>query len=112
MEGRIWAYTLMVDDVPVACIGLVLQEWGKAEAWALFSNSFRDHILTIYRLIKVGLKMAFHEKNLRRIQATIDPSYPETVKWMESLGFECEGRLKNYGPGENHPDHLMYARTN
>ena len=110
LEDRIWAYTLMVNGIPVACVGLVLQDWGKAEAWTLFSNSFQNHVLTIYRLIKTGLKMAFHEKNLSRIQATIDPSYPATVKWIESLGFEYEGRLRKYGPlGQ---DFLMYARTN
>lgn len=112
MEGRIWAYTLMVDDIPVACVGLILQDWGKAEAWVLFSDSFKDHILTIYRIIKVGLKMAFSEKNLSRIQATIDTSYPETVRWIESLGFEYEGRLKKYGPPPQHSDFLMYARVN
>ncbi len=110
-DGKLRAYTLIVDGVPIACVGLALQEWGKAEAWTLLSASFKDHKLTIYRMIKAGLAMVLG-KDLVRVQATIDPSYPDTVRWIESLGFEYEGRLKKFGPPPMHGDFLMYARTN
>ncbi len=109
-QGKLQAYTLMVDGVPVASIGLALQEWNKAEAWALFSADFAKYTLTIYRMIKAGLNYALLNMNLVRIQATIDPGFPETVRWIESLGFKYEGTLRKYGP--EHQPYLMYARTN
>lgn len=109
LAGRIWAYTLIVDGAPVACVGLVLQPWDKAEAWALLSNAYKSHKLEIYRFIREKLAMAFGQ-GIVRVQATIDPSYPANIKWIESLGFECEGRLKKYGP--HREDYLLYSRTN
>ena len=109
-QGKILAKTLMVDDVPIACVGLALQEWNKAEAWALFSTSFQDHILTIYRMVTAGIDYAFKNHGLVRIQTTIDPNWPGTVRWIESLGFKYEGTMRKFGP--HHEDYLMYARTN
>jgi len=106
-QGKILAYTLLVDGAPVACMGIVLQEWNKAEAWALFATSFSKHILTIYKVAKAGLDLAFKKYKITRIQATIDPGWPGTVRWIESLGFEQEGRLRCYGPMQQ--DYLMYS---
>ena len=108
-KGKILAKTLMVDGVPVACIGLALQEWNKAEAWALFSASFKEHILTIYRMVVAGIDYALKNYGIVRIQTTIDPNWPGTVRWIESLGFEYEGTLKKFGP--YHEDYLMYGIT-
>lgn len=109
-EGKLYAYTLISDGVPVACAGLSLMEWEKAEAWALFSGDFQKHKLNIYRTIKLGLNAAFHDKKLVRIQATIDPRWTVNVKWIESLGFQYEGRLRKWGP--DHGDHLLYSKVN
>lgn len=109
-SGKLWAYTITADGIPVCCAGLALQEWHKAEAWALFSSEFKKHKLFIYRFVKAGLDASFHENKLVRVQATIDPQYPENVKWIEKLGFEYEGRLRRFG--SEGQDMLMYARLN
>jgi len=109
-RGKLLAKTLLVDGLPVACVGLALQEWNKAEAWALFSTSFKDHILTIYRMVTSGIDYAFKNHGLVRIQTTIDPGWSGTVRWIESLGFEQEGSMKNFGPMRE--TYLMYARVN
>lgn len=108
--GKNWAYTLIVDGVPVVCAGILLQDWNNGEAWALFSSSYKQHKLYLYRMIKAALRAAFHENGLVRIQATIDTQYPENVKWIESLGFEYEGRLRKFGMQGQ--DYLMYSRLN
>lgn len=105
---KVWAYTVLVDGEPIACAGIALQEWSRGEAWALFSEKFYQHKLFIYKLIKKALPAAFHECKLRRIQAIIDTDYPENKKWIEKLGFEYEGRMKQWGP--NGQDFLIYAR--
>lgn len=107
-ENKLWAFTLLVNNEPIACAGIALQEWSKAEAWAIFSSEFRNYKFIIYKFIKKGLAAAFHEHKLVRIQATIDPRYPENVPWIEKLGFEYEGRLRKWGPEGQ--DFLMYSR--
>lgn len=107
-KDHLWAYTVTVDGIPVACAGVALQEWHKAEAWAIFSSDFKAHKLFIYRFIKAGITESFREHKLVRLQSTIDPQFPENIKWIETLGFEYEGRLRNYGPQGQ--DYLMYSR--
>ena len=106
-KGKLRAVTLLSDNEPIACLGISFQEWGKAEAWALLSNSFKDYKLSIYKMAKAGLGMISTEYH--RIQATVDPGYPETIRWIEALGFEYEGRLRKYGPDKQ--DYLMYSRV-
>lgn len=103
------AYTLMVDDVPVACAGVVLQGWRKGEAWSLLSSLFHCHKIKVFRALKSGLDSVIFDHQLRRVQSVVNPEYPQTIDFIECLGFEYEGRLKRYGPfGE---DYLMFSRT-
>lgn len=105
-KGRLRACTLLVDGKPMACLGFSMQEWNKAEAWALFAEGFEKHKLAIYRMVKAGLKLAMQQKVVR-IQTTIDPS---NKRWIESLGFEYEGLLRKYGPLNE--DYLLYSMVN
>jgi len=108
LGDKVYAMTLMAEEKPVACAGLVLLGRDKAEAWVLLSNSFHPYVYTLYKGIKEGLINWLEVKKLRRIQATIDP-YPKVVNWIEHLGFQYEGRLRNYGPQGQ--DYLMYSRV-
>jgi hypothetical protein len=103
-RGKLKALTLIVNGNPVACIGIAVQEWNKAEAWALFAEGFEKYKLSIYRKIKESIIEAF-KQNIIRIQATIDPI---NMRWIESLGFEYEGRLRKFGPSGE--DYLMYSK--
>lgn len=107
-EGKLWAFTAMIDGIPIACGGISLQEWNKAEVWAVFSSSFKQHKLFIYRFIKTAIVEGIKKFNIIRLQATIDPQYPENIKWIESLRFEYEGILRKYGP--QNQDYWMYSR--
>ena len=102
------AYTLMDEDIPIACGGLTLQVRNMAEAWLLMSTSARKHIIQIYRAVKVGLTAMIYEQKLVRVQATVDASWKEAQAFVESLGFECEGRLRRFGP--NQEDYYVYSR--
>ena len=104
------AYTMMVDGEPVACAGIILQEWNKADAWALLSILFYHHKIKVYRVMKAGIESLIAERQLRRVQAFIDPRYPSAVDFIECLGFEFEGRLKKWGPQSE--DFFIFARTN
>ena len=102
------AYTLMVDDSPIACAGVILQGWNRGEAWSLLSTLFYQHKIKTYRLIKSGLDNIILENELRRVQTFIDAEFPASIDFIECLGFALEGRLRAYGPhGE---DYLLYSR--
>lgn len=99
--------TLLVDGKPIACAGVVIQEWNKGEAWALMSNDFYQHKVKAYRAIKMNLEWIITHYDLVRVQALIEPAYQQAIDFIEALGFSREGLLRNYGPKG---DYLMYAR--
>ena len=103
-------YTLMVDNCPIACAGIIFQGWHKAAAWALLSSLFYRHKVKIHRAIKSGLDATIIENKLRRVEALIDPRFPQSIDFIECFGFMYEGCLRKWGP--NSEDFLMYARTN
>ena len=63
--------------------------------------------------LKVGIHYLFKTKNLHRIQANYMPKNKRSGKTLQSLGFEIEGKAKNFlfvnGKWE---DHLLTSLTN
>ena len=63
--------------------------------------------------LKVGIQYLFKTKNLHRIQANYMPKNKRSGKTLQSLGFELEGKAKNFlfvnGRWE---DHLLTSLTN
>jgi hypothetical protein len=103
------AFTLLCDGEIIASGGVVLLGWQRGEAWLLLPSTFYSHVKACYRLIKEKLIEIQHANALRRIQALVDPDFEAAQRLMEHLGFQNEGRLKQYGPrGE---DLLMYGRA-
>ncbi len=63
--------------------------------------------------LKTGIQYLFKTKNLHRIQANYMPKNKRSGKTLQSLGFEIEGKAKNFlfvnGKWE---DHLLTSLTN
>jgi ribosomal-protein-alanine N-acetyltransferase len=63
--------------------------------------------------LKVGIQYLFKTKNLHRIQANYMPKNKRSGKTLQSLGFEIEGKAKNFlfvnGKWE---DHILTSLTN
>lgn len=63
--------------------------------------------------LKAGIQYLFKTKNLHRIQANYMPKNKRSGKTLQSLGFEIEGKAKNFlfvnGKWE---DHLLTSLTN
>jgi RimJ/RimL family protein N-acetyltransferase len=55
------------------------------------------------------VELAFLEKELWRLQATVDENFDAGIRYLYALGFYLEGVMKQYGPDKS--DHLMMART-
>ena len=79
------------------------------EAWLIPSDNIPKYKLKIIRTLKNHIDKITAEDDLHRLQATVRDDFDIAKRFIEFLGFEREGTLKNYGPDKT--DHIMYSRT-
>ena len=98
------AYTLMIDDKPIVCGGIVNMNWRRGEAWLLSSSEFLKHKKTSWRILKQLFPYLAKQGGFRRIQSTskIESSF------LEHLGFKYEAKLEAFDPDGN--DVFLYKR--
>ena len=102
------AFTLMNETSIVGIGGIALLWKGVGEAWAVPSVAVKQHPLAFHRAVKMMLNMIQDNKKLHRVQAAVLEDFPKGHKWIKSLGFKREGKMRAYGPnGENY---IRYAR--
>ena len=100
------SYTVFDSDgVVQACMGMDEQWPGRALCWALLSADLRHLMLPI----SVRARRVFDESGYRRLEAYVDPTFAEAIRWVELLGFKREGLMKKFTPEGD--DQLLYART-
>ena len=92
------------DEGVMAIAGIAPQWENRATAWAMISQNAGVHFMKIHREVKRHLD----EAPFRRIEATVDAKFKAGHRWMNMLGFELEGYLRNYRPDGG--DQVMYAR--
>jgi hypothetical protein len=80
------AYTVMVEDEPIACAGL-MEIWpGRAMAWSYLSATAGAHMLGVTRAVRAFLDL----KAPRRTELYVDAGFEAGRRWAELLGFRCE----------------------
>jgi len=80
------AYTVLVDDEPVACAGL-LDIWpGRAMVFSYLSESAGRHMVGVTRAVRQFLDL----KAPRRTELYVDAGFEAGRRWAELLGFRCE----------------------
>lgn len=100
IESSRYAFTLKVNEKPIACMG-VQEYWrGRGEAWAFFVPGYPEYFTRIHRAVLRFLR----EVKIRRIEATVRTAFFEGQKWVLMLGFQCERHeMKYWGPtGESY----------
>jgi len=89
-----------------ACLG-VFELWrGRGLAWALLSANVHRLMLPIsYRA-----RSFFQGSKYDRIEAYIDPNFPQAIRWIELLGFvrETAEPMRKFTP--TGADQYLYAR--
>lgn len=97
-ELRLLSRTIMLDDRPIACLGVSLLWDGVGQAWALLSEeAVTKYPIALSRIALKLVKEAYEIYPFKRLQIFADPDYEPAKKWAEFLGFEEEGVLHNYG---------------
>lgn len=77
----------------------------RGTAWSLIGKDAGKHMITLHRAVSKALKSL----TIPRIEAIVDKEFEEGIRWIEMLGFTCEGCMRKY---IRERDHLLYARIN
>lgn len=93
----------------IAIIGMVPVWFGVGEIWLLTTDEVSRNRAFFHRATIRMMREARIVYNLHRLQATVHDGNELAKNWIERLGFEFEGRHKQYGPDKS--DHLRYAKT-
>ena len=90
--------------------GVVVHYEGMGEFWLMLIKDFKRDIngSSILRDIMFFVEDKIEEHGLFRAQAVIRTDFKAAIKMIEFLGFEREGLMKQYLPGQ--ADAYMYSR--
>jgi len=84
-------------------IGGVLPFWkGSGEAWMSVSKEGRKNPLKLLKDTQWFLDYLFKKEGFRRIQCSIDYSYPTAHRFILRCNFIPESTMFNYGPNGEH----------
>ena len=103
------AFSAFTDDwllIVIAGVGILWE--GVGVAWSLPSIYVDDYKVGFYKAIKEYLDKVIESNNLHRVQCYVHKDYMISQKYVEHLGFEREGLLKQYGSDK--ADYYIYAR--
>ena len=106
-ERTDYCYALEHEGKILGIGGIRLINMTTAWAWVDITDCAGEHIIVGYRVIKEWMDILTKEKGIRRLQAYIDPDFPEAVRMIEHLGFEYEFTMKDFLPNG---DAYMYKR--
>ena len=98
------AYSAWYDGSVVGVGGINWLWSGVGEAWVLFSKDVKHCKFGIYRATK---RILSQYDSYQRIQATARVDSPVSCKMLEKLGFEMEGKLRQYSPDGT--DNFLYS---
>ena len=99
-ELRVYeARTIEREGRPIACYGVTPTLPGSGEAWALLSNEALELRGHLTEDVLYWLDRTQRENKLRRVSAYAYEDHAVAHRWLVSLGFEPEGRMRSFGPG-------------
>lgn len=100
-------WTLRVDGAIVGAAGLSPMWPGVAAAWLFPSPLLARYPRTVVATVVAHLRALIAERQLRRVQCSVQADHVIGRRFVEWLGFEPEARMTAYGP--NGEDHILYA---
>ena len=99
-------YSVLSDDVPFLCGGVVEYWPGRGEAWAVFDPQCRNVFLSLHHIAKRFIEAC----PVRRIEAAVELDFQQGHRWVLALGFTLETpKARAFLP--NAKDCSIYARV-
>ena len=102
------AFSLLTNGHLIASGGVYPIWSGFGEAWFLSSGMGAKHKRPVIVQLKKHIDALSKEHEYHRLQATARKDWKVAQRFLEFLGFEREGLMRNYGPDNS--DHFLYAR--
>lgn len=97
------AVTAVAHGQVIGCAGVVEQGFGNGTLWGFISQDAGPHFLRLHRIGERLLRL----NPLRRIESSTEVDFVQGCRWLELLGFQSEGILRQYGPDGS--DHVRYS---
>jgi len=79
-----------------------------AWCWCDLTEWSHDHVIVTYRVIKEWIDIFVETHGLKRLQAYIEPDFPEAIRMIQHLGFKKESTLESFLPDGRNA--FMYKR--
>jgi len=79
-----------------------------AWAWVDITKYAEGHMILGYRVIKKWMESLVAEHGIKRLQAYVEPDFPEGIRMVEHLEFERESILEKFLPDGR--DAFLYVR--
>ena len=99
-------YSLIADDEYVAIVGMSKFWEGTGSIWSYVYPCVKHHKKEYVKAIKSLINK--HSEGLHRIQALVREDDKTARRFIEYLGFKCEGLHERYDPEGN--NYYSYAR--
>lgn len=99
---------LDAQGAPLGAFGLVPMWTGVAQAWVFASDSLRACPVVLHRTVARALGAGERLLRLHRVQISVHENFLTSRRWVERLGFACEGAMPGFGP--NGDTYYRYAR--
>ena len=106
-EQTEFTYALEHEGKVLGIGGIRLINLTTAWCWVDMAPCVGEHIIVVYRIIKEWMLKLVEEKGLKRLQAYIEPDFPEAIRMVQHLGFEKESIMEDFLPNG---DALLYRR--
>lgn len=79
--------TFMKNGIPIGCAGIAANNPYRGLAWAIFEKT--DNPRDFLYIHRASLSLIKASK-FKRIEAFVDPSFTEAMRWIKLLGFTME----------------------
>ena len=79
-----------------------------AWCWVDITKYAKGHYVLGYRVIKEWMEHLAKEHGIKRLQAYVEPDFPEGINMVQHLGFERESILEKFLPDGR--DAYLYVR--
>lgn len=91
-----YSYSLEHEGKLLASGGFRLINKTTSWCWIDLTHHAESHITTLYITISKWIDEFVKDKGIKRLQAYIDPQFPEAIRLVQHLGFERESNMKNF----------------
>jgi len=91
-----YCYTLEHEGEILGIGGFRLINLTTAWCWTDWTHLSSKHTIVGYRVVKEWMDIFVREHGIKRLQAYIEPDFPEAIRMVEHLGFKKESVMKNF----------------